>query len=81
MAEQISLAHLGQNVSIVGTVRTENGWEDDLTREGLVQGINAYLMASPAPTPQRAQVTLYVGEENEPTAVRVDTAAACVTPL
>lgn len=81
MAEQISLAHMGTQVSIVGTVRTEDGWVDDLTVEGLMQGLQLSLMDLPNPTPQQAMATLYIGEEDPPHRVRFDAAAACVTPL
>lgn len=81
MAEQITLAHLGQNVSITGTVRTEEGWEDDLTREGVVQSLQVGITDPPNALPQQAMATLYVDEETDPHRVRFDPATANVTPL
>lgn len=80
MSEQISLNHLGQNVSITGTVRTEEGWVDGLTVEGVVSEVKAYLTDAPNATPQGCQVTLY-REDEENVVVRFDPTAQNVDVL
>lgn len=82
MSEQINLTHLGQELSIVGTVRTENGWEDDLTATGVATEIKTYI-TTPLPdvSGHGCHVSLYDTQAEVSTVVRFDPSASNVDVL